>query len=224
MMMKKWIVLALSTQLFWITQNNVQARTSDVMSDKFAIAELVNNWTFYRDQGAWDELLGTFHEGGIISLSWFDGPHQQFVAASKKLAENPGTLVKHHLGMPSIRVNGNKAISEVNVTIMVRARTPLGEVDTTSYARFHDRLEKRAGRWKILERVAIYEFDRLDPVQQPALPEAMLKDLSQYPQELRFLASSIKKLGIELSKSVMLDKSPALAKLYESSNAWLATQ
>lgn len=222
--MNKWVLLLLSAPLLWITPDNLRAGTPDVMREKFEIAELVNNWTFYRDQGAWDELQNTFEAGGTISLSWFDGPHSQFIAASKQLAANPNTLVKHHIGVPSIRVNGNKALSEVNVTIMVRARTPLGEVDTTSYARFHDRLEKRADRWKIAQRVAIYEFDRAQPVQQPALPEAMLKDLDQYPAELKFLASSIKKLGRELSKSVVLDKSPALAELYRSSNAWLAAK
>ena len=35
----------------------------------------------------------------------------------------------------------------------------------TSYARFLDRLERRDGRWAIVERCAIYERDRLDPVE-----------------------------------------------------------
>jgi hypothetical protein len=219
------LLLLPSAPLFWITtHDNLKAGTSDIMSDKFEIAELINNWTFYRDQGSWDELLGTFADSGTISLSWFDGPHKDFVAASKQLATNRSMLVKHHIGTPRIGISGNKAISEVNVTIMVRAKTPAGEVDTTSYARFYDHVEKRAGHWQISKRVAIYEWDRADPVQQPALPEAMFKDLDQYPAELRFLASSIRKMGGELSKSTTVDKSPELADLYKSGNAWLAAK
>src|SRR5262249_40897811 len=36
--------------------------------------------------------------------------------------------------------------------------------DMTSYARFLDRLERRGGRWAIVERAAIYERDWLGPV------------------------------------------------------------
>jgi hypothetical protein len=195
-----------------------------MISNTFEIAELINNWTFYRDQGSWDELLGTFTSGGTICLSWFDGPYEDFVAASKQLATNPNVLIKHHIGIPRIKISGNKAISEASVTIRVRAKTPVGEVDTTSYARFYDQVEKRAGHWKISKRVAIYEWDRVDPVQQATLPEAMFKDLDQYPAPVRFLASSVKKLGGELSKSTVLDKSPQLAALYESGNAWLVAK
>ena len=40
--------------------------------------------------------------------------------------------------------------------------------DLTSHARFLDRLEKRNGAWKLVERAAVYERDRLDPVEPSA--------------------------------------------------------
>lgn len=223
-MTKKYVFLLSLLTLACLPTGKSQAGTSDIAQEKFEISELINNWAFYRDQGDWDALADVFHDDGAISLSWFDGPHRQFVAASKQLAARPGAIVKHHLGVPSIRVNGLKAVSEVNVTIMVRSRTDLGEVDTTSYARFYDHIEKRAGSWKLSKRVAIYEFDRADPVDRPALPEAMFKELERYPAELRFLASSLDKQGIALSKSLVRDKSPALAELYKSGDAWLTAK
>lgn len=223
-MTKKYVLLLLSLTMVCFTTGQSRAGTSDRVQDKFEISELINHWAFYRDQGDWDALAAVFHDDGAISLSWFDGPHRQFVAASKQLAARPGAIVKHHLGVPSIRVNGLKAVSEVNVTIMVRSRTDFGEVDTTSYARFYDRIEKRAGTWKLSKRVAVYEFDRADPVDRPALPEAMFKELDRYPAELKFLASSLDKQGIELSKSFVRDKSPALAELYKSGDAWLTAK
>lgn len=223
-MTNKHVFLLLSLIVVCFTTGKSQAGASDTMQDKFEISELINNWALYRDQGDWDALAAVFHGDGAISLSWFDGPHRQFVAASKQLSARPGAIVKHHLGVPSIRVKGIKAVSEVNVTIRVRSRTDVGEVDTTSYARFYDRIEKRAGTWKLLKRVAIYEFDRADPADGHALPEATFKELERYPAELKFLASSLDKQGIELSKSVVRDKSPALAELYKSGDAWLAAK
>lgn len=185
------------------------------------IADLVNNWTFFRDQEKWDAISATFHEGGTISLSWYAGPHEGFVAASRQLAARGGALLKHYVGVPRIRIEGGRALSEVNVTIMVRARTPAGEVDTTSYARFIDRIERRDGTWRIVQRVAVYEKDRADPVDRGSLPDAFFEGLEKYPAELKFLAASLDKGGIPLSSATVLDKSPQLAALLEENEIWL---
>ncbi|MBO6668734.1 nuclear transport factor 2 family protein [Parvibaculum sp.] len=197
---------------------------TDSMTAKSEIAELVNNWGFYRDQERWEELSSVFHPGGTISISWYDGPHEGFVEASKMIAAGGAALLKHQLGVPSIRVEGARAVSEVNVIIMVRASTPFGAVDTSSYARFIDMLEKRDGAWKIRKRVAVYEKDRIDPVDMPALPPALFEGLDEFPAELRFLAASMKRGGIELSKTVVLDRSAEMKALYGEADAWLAGQ
>ena len=190
---------------------------------KTAIAELVNAWAFHRDQEAWDELLGCFHEDGTISISWFEGPYRDFVAASKRLASNRGTFLKHRLGTPRIVVHGSRALSEVDVTIMVRAKSPFGEVDTTSHARFLDFVEARAGEWKIWKRTAIYEKDRADAVDRPALPDAFYEGLERFPSELKFLASSLARMGTALSSSAVRDKSRELEDLQRAARAWLAS-
>jgi hypothetical protein len=192
-----------------------------VTDPRTEIAELVNAWSFHRDQEAWDDLAACFADGGTISISWFDGAHADFVAASKRLAGG-GSLLKHAMGVPRIRVNGERATSEANVAIQVRATTPFGEVDTTSFARFYDRLERRDGRWRIVKRTAIYERDRVDPVDRAALPEAFYAGLDRFPPPLRFLGASLERRGVPLQKSAVLDKSPQLAALYRDGDAWLA--
>jgi hypothetical protein len=189
---------------------------------EFEIAACINEWAFYRDQEEWDGLLGTFHEGGKISLSWYEGPYEGFVAASKQLAAGGNALLKHRLGVPKIRVQGDRALSEVDVTIMVRARTPAIEVDTTSYARFYDRLERRDDAWRLRVRTAIYEKDRADPVSAPTLPATFFEGLERFPTEVRFLASSLDRVGARLSESLVIDKSQRLAELYREGEAWLA--
>ncbi len=191
------------------------------LDSRSEIAALIHDWAFYRDQQSWHELLGTFHEDGRISISWFDGAFAAFVEASKMLAKNSDSILKHSLGVPRIGVSGNRAISEVDVIIRVRAKTQLGEVDTTSFARFHDRVERRNGAWKLLERTAIYEKDRADPVSMPVLPEAFFEGLDQYPTQVRFLASSIAKVGASLSKTIVFDRSEAAKALYQRGRTWL---
>jgi len=193
-----------------------------VPTSEAEIAARINEWAFHRDQEGWDGLLDAFHEGGTISLSWYDGPYEGFVAASKRMAARGNALVKHRLGVPKIRVRGDRALSEVDVTILLRGRTPEGEIDTTSWARFYDRLERRNGAWRMSVRTAIYEKDRVDPVSAPSLPAAFFEGLERFPAEVRFLAASLERVGAKLSERLVLDKSERLTALYREGEAWLA--
>jgi hypothetical protein len=210
--------------IFWAGSATAGDKPTTQLYDKFEIGELINSWGFYRDQGRWDELLDTFHEDGTISISWFNGPHKKFVEISSQMAKEDTSVLKHHIGTPMISVNGSRAVSEANVTILVRAKTPKGDIDNASYARFYDFLEKRNGKWKILKRVGIYEKDRLDPVKQPYLEEMFFKGLEEFPPQLQFLGGALKKVGKTILPSVIIDKSNAMENLYKEGKLWLSVQ
>jgi hypothetical protein len=201
---------------------DVRSERSNRMIAKTEIAELVNGWAFFRDQGNWDALLSTFHDDGTICISWIDGPFATFVAASKLAAGNQSLTLKHYIGVPMIDVRGDRATSEVDVTIMLRVKTTAGEVDVISYARFFDLVEKRNGTWKIFRRTGIYERDRAEPVDKATLPDTFFQGLGAYPAELRFLASTLARFGVSTSPTTVLDKSPEVQKLYEDGAAWLS--
>jgi hypothetical protein len=194
---------------------------SNELEDRAAIAALINDWTFHRDQGAWDELRDIFHPDGTISLSWYDGSYAGFVEASSAVAKRSPTRTKHMTGAPRIQLRGDRALAETNIVIMLRAPTPAGEIDTTSYARLYDQVERREGRWRILRRTLIYERDRADPVDTPALPDAFLAGLDAHAPELRFLARGLEQAGLSVQKSAVLDQSRELAALYAGGRAWL---
>jgi hypothetical protein len=194
----------------------------DDIASKNMIAELVNSWAFFRDQERWAELLAVFHEDGHISISWIDAPYATFVEASKFAATHGTVALKHQLGPALIKLSGNRAISEANVTIMMRSTLDSVEIDMTSNCRFLDRVERRNGTWKILRRTGIYERDRVDPVTADSIPKHLFADLDCYPNELRFLASTFKKLGLELSATVVCNKTPEMRKLYADADRWLA--
>lgn len=191
---------------------------------KQAISELVTSWTYYRDQEAWDELEASFVPEGRISISWFDGNHQDFVTASKRMADQSGSLLKHQVGPAVITRNGDKALSEVNVVIMVRAQTPFGQIDTSSYARFYDRIVKEGDAWQFLERVGVYEKDRVDPVDFAVLPDAFFDGLAQYPEPIKFLAKSLVSAGLSISETAVLDQSEEWRALKQANLSWLVSR
>ena len=141
------------------------------IADKIACAELVQAWGFARDQGKWDALLDTFHAGGQIHVSWFQGAFPDFVERCRQ-NYGKGSTAKHLLWPARVQVNGDRATAETNVAIMVRQVIVGIESDLISNSRFLDRLEKRDGTWRMAERACVYEQDRLDPVEHRIDPRS----------------------------------------------------
>ena len=160
------------------------------LADKFAIAELIQAWGVYRDQGKWPELRGTFTPDGHISISWFRGPFEQFVERCRANAATGHGWSRHHLFAPAVKLNKDRAVAETSVIIRVRQKFKGVEVDLTSNSRFLDRLERRAGGWLIAERAAIYERDRLDPVEPSPAFDALFEaaETAHFPEQYRYMA------------------------------------
>ncbi len=192
------------------------------LNDKYACAELIQAWGFYRDQGKWPELLATFVPEGQISISWFSGSFRDFVDRCQR-SFDAGQRSKHHIFPSMVRVAGERATAETNIVILVRQKIGGVPVDMTSYARFLDRLERRGGRWAILERTAIYERDRLDPVEPSEAFDQLFKasDLSIYPEPYRYMAARLTAAGRALAPVVYRDGGPETTELYARYDAWL---
>ena len=202
-------------------RNGDIANGADV-NDKYACAELIAAWGLYRDQGKWPELLATFSPGGQISISWFSGDYSEFVEHCRKSFE-AGQRSKHQIFPSVVRVTHTRAIAETNVVILVRQKVGGVLTDLTSYARFLDRLEADQGSWRITERTAIYERDRLDPV-EPSENFGRLfagTDLSAYPEAYRYMAARLIAAGRQLAPVIYRDGSPHTDQLYRRYDSWL---
>ena len=193
------------------------------VSDREVICELINVWAYHRDRGNWEQLRDTFWPNGTISLSWFDGPFEQFVDSIKEMAEK-GTQAKHIVSQPLIKVNGNRAVSEVSVTLFARGVTGPLEIDLTTYLRFYDLLDKREGVWRISKRTAIYEKDRMDCVRPSLLfwIASLFINLKKYPKACRFTGFALEKAGYEVAKNIVEDPSEELNLLYKEGDDWLS--
>ena len=190
--------------------------------DKHACAELIQSWGFYRDQGRWPELLATFVPEGQISVSWFSGDFPEFVDRCRRAFE-AGQRSKHQIFPSVVRVAGARAMAETNIVILVRQKIGGVLADMTSYARFLDRLEHAADRWRIVERTAIYERDRLDPVEPSESFDRLFSasDLSIHPEAYRYMAARLVASGRALAPVVYRDGSPHTEQLYLRYQTWL---
>jgi hypothetical protein len=194
-------------------------------ADKIACAELVQRWGFARDQGRWDDLAAIFHPGGEIAVSWFRGPYPDFVAHCAKNFGR-GSSAKHLLWPARIALNGNRATAETNVAILVRQTIDGVEVDLTSNGRFLDRIERRDGGWRIVERATVYEKDRLDPVEPSAAFDAMMakSGATKYPAPYRYMAYRVHAAGRALAEPVHYDGRAETEALKSRYAEWLAGQ
>jgi len=176
------------------------------IADKIACAELVQAWGFARDQGRWDDLAAIFHPGGEIAVSWFRGPYPEFVAHCSR-NWGKGSVAKHLLWPARVTLNGDRATAETNVAILVRQSIDGIDVDLTSNGRFVDRIEKRGGVWRMVERATLYEKDRLDPVEPSAAFAAMMakSDAAKYPVQYRYMAYRVHAAGRTLAEPVHYD-------------------
>jgi hypothetical protein len=191
-------------------------------NDKHACAELIQSWGLYRDQGKWPQLSATFAPEGEIAVSWFSGAFSEFVARCRASFE-AGVRSKHLIFPSHVRLAGERALAETNIVILVRQRIGTVLADLTSHARFLDRLERRGERWMILERSAIYERDRLDPV-EPSDDFATLftaSDLSIYPEAYRYMAARLVAAGRTLAPIVYRDGTADTTQLYARYESWL---
>ncbi|HEX3505068.1 MAG TPA: nuclear transport factor 2 family protein [Xanthobacteraceae bacterium] len=194
-------------------------------ADKLAIAELINAWGLYRDQGKWKELRGTFTHDGHIAVSWFRGPFEQFVERCRASHGSGHIWSRHHLFAPLVQIDKDRAVAETSVIIRVRQKFEGVEVDLTSCSRFLDRIERHGGAWLIAERAAIYERDRLDPVEPSPAFDALFEaaETSHYPEQYRYMAFRIAHAeGRALAAVVYRDGGPETADLYTRFSAWLA--
>jgi hypothetical protein len=194
-------------------------------ADKLAIAELIQAWGVYRDQGKWQELRGTFTPDGHISISWFRGPFVQFVERCEASFAAGDTWSRHHLHQPSIKLNGDRAVAETSVIIRVRQKFKDVPVDLTSWSRFLDRVERHSGGWLIAERAAIYERDRLDPVEPSQAYELLFAagGAARFPEQYRYMAFRLAHTqGRRLAPVVYRDRGDETAELYDRFSTWLA--
>jgi hypothetical protein len=189
--------------------------------DRDAIRAAVEDWGLCRDTGRWKQLANLYTADAVVATTWFVGSASEFVQRSRAAAGR-GALVQHFIGAISIQLNGDRAIAEARVMLLVRAMLQGVEVDITSQARFYDRFVRQPDGWRIRDRGGVYEKDRLECVDPSASIVLDAAELARYPAGYRHLAYLQASGGMTITPDLPTPGSDSLAQMYEQGAAWLA--
>jgi hypothetical protein len=205
--------------------NDMISRTApgvnEVLLDRLAIRELLENWVVWRDAGDWDRFAGVWHDDGRMMATWFQGPAADFIRVSKE-GFGRGVRILHFLGGTSIDVAADRAIAQTKMTISQRASVDGVVCDVVCTGRFYDFVERRAGRWGLVLRQPIYEKDRLDPIDPAATLALDASLLARFPEGYRHLAYLQTRIGYEVKRDMPGLVGPEVDALYARGRAWLA--
>ena len=192
-----------------------------LMAEKLAIRETVDNWILWRDAGDWERFKTVWHPDGWMNATWFQGPAEKFVEVSRE-GFNQGVNILHLYGGFTCDVSGERAIAQTKMTINQRGTVDGVLVDVLCTGRMYDFLQKYQARWVIRRRQPIYEKDRMDAVDPSATLSLDKTLLASFPEGYRHLAYLQSKIGFAVRKALPGLKGPSVEKIYEEGKAWLA--
>jgi hypothetical protein len=97
------------------------------------------------------------------------------------------------------------------------------EYDLQAWARFFDLLERREIMWRIVKRTAVYEKDRMEPVDPRGVPKDFFAnmDLSAFPASAKFLCYWLVRSGFSPSTNVISVYGDEERAVREEGERWL---
>lgn len=128
------------------------------------------------DRLDWDLVRSCFHPDAIDDHGDYVGDVEGFIAwARQGVPFFTGT--SHFTGNQLVMVDGDQAWAEHYVVSYHRcpARDGQAAADLTALARYVDRLERRAGEWRIIRRLVIIDTDRSDAAPASWAPASLLR-------------------------------------------------
>lgn len=197
------------------------------MEAEHQINSLLFRWGHARDSNDWETLAACFHDDATIHISWMSGPAKDFIAQSRTMAavHRPGAHIKHLISGPWIRVNGDRAFSRCHSNLYARGEIDGHMFDLQSWFRFFDLLEKRNNSWRIVKRTAVYEKDRMEPVDPRGVPKDFFAhmDLSAFPASVKFLCYFIQRIGGSPSTNLISVNSNEEHELRKECETWITS-
>lgn len=183
--------------------------------DQSDIAALLQGW-LYRDTNQWDRLEALFHPDATLEVSWFQGGISEFLDASKGMAVSPFRN-KHMISVPVTEVVGDRAYAETNIVVLSE-HGELG-LGCASHARLLDRIERRDGVWRILQRSASYDMAMFTfPFGIVDIDQA---EVRKHPREYAALGYVLERCGYSITRPMATRGSAAEAEIRDSARAWL---
>ncbi len=129
--------------------------------------------------------------------------------------------LQHAISAPVVQGLGERAVAVTRVVLMVRGEFGGVPVDATCWGRFHDRLVKQDGAWRIQRRTPVYDKDRLDPVNAGERLALDADELARFPAHYRHLACMQSRSGATITMNLPAPLSEADRQLMQDDLQWL---
>ena len=189
----------------------------------FEIGQMIRCWALWRDTRQWDLLRTCYVPGARLRTTWMEGTAEEFIEASIRSAANPAApLAQHALGGTTVQLNGDRALAETRMTLLLRASIDGVGVDITAWGRFVDRCRHTDHGWQIERRDPVHEKDRLDPIDPDARIVLDSTRLNALPRAYRHIAYVQSSGGARITPDLIEHNSPEQAALYEANARWLS--
>jgi hypothetical protein len=159
--------------------------------DRSEISNLVAKSIITRDSGMWDQLMECYHSQAQFTSSWWEGKASDFVKVAGEMLKSvhaKGGDQKHVSSNHWIEINGERATEECDLILYMRCPVNGVLLDFATWSRRIHLLTKENDTWKIWKWFAIYEKDRMEPVDPTVASEEYFdaEALSKYPQQIRY--------------------------------------
>ncbi len=135
------------------------------MIEERAILEVLNRYCRGIDRLDEELIRSCYHEDSTDDHGVYKGRGIDFAGFVIPVLSKAFTATMHTLGQSIVEWEcEDKARAETYVVARHRRKEGEGEMLETVGARYVDRLEKRAGEWKLLDRIVVYEWGTTEPV------------------------------------------------------------
>lgn len=142
----------------------VRAPSPAEVAARMAITDVLHRYWRKMDRMDRELALSCWHPGGTDEHPpLFAGSAEGFVDWVWRIHE-PMVLTRHVLSNVQIEIDGDEAWSESYWDVLLRIRDGAGLVDVNGGGRYLDHLACRDGRWAIVHRRSVHDWDRIDPV------------------------------------------------------------
>jgi len=188
-------------------RNATPANTDDMTDSTSEVIQVIAHEREGRDRGWWDQMASCYHTHSRVRSMWFTGTGREFAAASRDMAAN-GDHARHRLSLPSVHLQGERAMVTMPMAIEFRIELHHVQVDLVSYARGIYRLVRRDGHYAISDLSTIYERDTLTPVIPGEAVPLDREKLAAVPASYRMLAYYFSSRGYEVNPNEPGDDRP----------------
>jgi hypothetical protein len=142
---------------------------TDETADRQQIRDLMARYARSIDRMDWVLLRSCYHPEAMDDHGAFRGSVEEFIAfldSDQVLLGFECTM--HTMTNQNVDLAGDRAHCETYCVAYHRStdRHPWGRADVTVGLRYVDELERRAGQWRILDRVVVHEWARRDPIEE----------------------------------------------------------